>query len=135
MRSTGYRLRMSTFIRMWRTGISVVLGVLFLGLLFEATSPPLVRLGCVVGIGLSVFGLRTVLGSAVVVRTEGLRVFTWWPKHRDIAWYRVFAVDVVPEGWLLELELNSGEKVLLPVVERVDVLYEQIEDLRSRLDA
>jgi hypothetical protein len=113
----------------------VVLSILFVPGLVDPALPTTVRLGSALGVALSAFGLRVVLGPAVVVRPEGLRIFTWWPRHRDIAWYRVYAVDVVPDRWLLELELNSGERIALPVVERVDDLYEQIEDLRQRLDA
>jgi hypothetical protein len=133
--ATGYRRHMSRFARIWRVALYVVLAVLFAPGLVDPASPLAVRVGCALGIGLSAVGLRVVLGPGVVVRTEGLRVFTWWPRHRDIAWYRVFAVDVVPGHWLLELELNSGERVTLPVVEHVDRLYEQIEDFRQRLDA
>jgi hypothetical protein len=134
MTPNGYRLQMTTFTRVRRVVMYVVLGLLFVPVLIEPTSTPLIRAGCLLGLALSAFGLRVALGAAVIVKKEGLRVYTWWPRHRDIPWYRVFAVDVVPGHWLLELELNSGDRVRLPVVERVDELYEQIEDLRQRLD-
>jgi hypothetical protein len=135
MATTGYRLQMSVFGRIWRVTINIALFVLFVPGLVDPASSVMIRLGCALGLALSAFGLRVVLGAAVVVRPEGLRIYTWWPRHRDVVWYRVFAVDVVPGRWLLELELNSGERIALPVVERVDALYEQIEDLRQRLDA
>jgi hypothetical protein len=135
MPPVGYRLQMSVFARLFRVTLYLVLSVLFVPGLVDPASPLHIRLGCVLGVALSVYGLRVVLGPAVVVRPEGLRIFTWWPRHRDIAWYRVYAVDIVPGRWLLELELNSGDRISLPVVERVDALYEQIEDLRQRLDA
>jgi hypothetical protein len=135
MAPTGYRLQMSVLARVWRVGLYVVLAVLFAPGLVDPASPVTLRLGCAVGVALCGFGLRVVLGAAVVVREEGLRYYTWWPRHRDLAWYRIYAVDVIPGQWLLELELNSGDRVTLPVVERVDDLYEQIEDLRQRLDA
>jgi hypothetical protein len=135
MARRGYRLQMTALARVWRVILYGVLAVLFLPGLFDPAYPGILRLGSLAGLGLSAFGLRIVLGPAVVLRAEGLRIFHWWPRRRDIAWYRVFAVDVVPGRWLLELELNSGERIELPVVERVDQLYEQIEDLRQRLDA
>jgi hypothetical protein len=135
MAPVGYRLQMSVFARLFRVTLYLVLSMLFVPALVDPASPVHIRVGCVLGVALSVYGLRVVLGPAVVVRPEGLRVFTVWPRHRDIAWYRVFAVDILPDRWLLELELNSGDRLTLPVVERVDALYEQIEDLRTRLDA
>jgi hypothetical protein len=135
MAPVGYRLQMSVFARLFRVTLNLVLSVFFVPSLVDPSSPAHVRLGCVLGVALSAYGLRVVLGPAVVVRHEGLRIYTWWPRHRDIAWYRVFAVDIVPGRWLLELELNAGDRITLPVVERVDALYEQIEDLRQRLDA
>jgi hypothetical protein len=135
VRSVGYRLSLSNFARARRVVVYIGLAVLFAPGALDPSSTPLVRLGSVAGIGLAMYGLRMVAGPIVVVREAGLRVFSWWPWHRDLAWYRVFAVDVVPGHWQLELELNSGERVLLPPVERVDDLYDQIEDLRQRLDA
>jgi hypothetical protein len=135
MSPTRYRLAMRPAARVWRVVLYSVLGALFIPGLVDPAVTALFRLGAVLGIALAVAGLRIVLGPAVVVRDAGLRVFTWWPRHRDLAWYRVFAVDVVPGAWQLELELNSGERVLLPAVERVDELYERIEELRQHLDA
>jgi hypothetical protein len=134
MAPTGYRLHMSVFARIRRIAVYLVLGALFVPGLVDPASSLVLRLGCLLGVGLAGFGLRVVLGSAVVVRAEGLRIYTWWPRHRDIAWYRIFAVEVIPGRWVLDLELNFGGHVTLPPVERVDELYEQIEDLRERLD-
>jgi hypothetical protein len=135
MRPVGYRLSLSNFARARRVVVYIALAVLFSPGLLDPSSQPLVRLGSAGGILLAMYGLRMVAGPMVVVRESGLRVYSWWPRHRDLAWYRVFAVDVLPGQWQLELELNSGERVLLPPVERVDDLYDQIEDLRQRLDA
>jgi hypothetical protein len=134
MTPSGYRLQMSVLSRLWRVVFSVVLAVAFVSVLVNADATPMGRVGAVVGIGLAVMGLRVALGPAVILRADGLRYFTFWPRHHDIPWYRVFAVDVVPGRWVLELELNSGDRVTLPIVERVDDLYEQIEELRQRLD-
>ena len=38
----------------------------------------------------------------------------------------------MPGQWVLDIELNFGDHVTLPPVERVDELYAQIEDLRER---
>jgi hypothetical protein len=135
MAPVGYRLQMSIFARLVRVTINLVLVAFFLPVLVDPDQAAHVRLGSVLGVVLAAYGLRVVLGPAVVVRPEGLRIFTWWPRHRDIAWYRVYAVDIVPGRWLLEVELNAGDRLTLPVVERVDDLYERIEDLRQRLDA
>jgi hypothetical protein len=135
MRPVGYRLSLSHLARARRVIVYIGMAVLFGSLALDPSSTNAVRLGSLAGIGLAMYGLRMVAGPMVVVRAAGLRVYSWWPRHRDLAWYRVFAVDVLPGRWQLELELNSGERVLLPPVERVDDLYDQIEDLRSRLDA
>lgn len=75
-------------------------------------------------------------GPAVVVGRTTLRVYRpWWPLHRDIDWYRILATDIIPGFWFLELEMNSGERVQLPCVERMDDLFAQIEDHRTRLDS
>jgi hypothetical protein len=135
MTPSGYRLQLSVFARMWRLVFYVALAAGFGTALVDPASSLAVRAGCVIGLALIGFGLRIVLGPAVIVRPDGLRIITWWPRYRDVAWYQIYDVEVVPGQWVLELELNSGERITLPVVERVDDLYEQIEDLRQRLDA
>ena len=134
VRPVGYRLSLSQFARARRFVIYVGLAVLFSPGLLDPTSLPLVRVGSLAGIVLAAYGLRMVMGPLVLVRDEGLRVYTWWPRHRDLAWYRVYAVDVLPSQWQLEVELNSGEQIELPCVEHVDDLYERIEEHRQRLD-
>ena len=84
---------------------------------------------------LALVGLRTVLGASVVVREDALRIQQRWPLRRDIAWYRIFQLEVIPGAWVLVAELNSGERVQLPAVERVDELYASLEAHRHRLDA
>lgn len=133
--TTRYRLRMSPITRAVRTIVLGVIGVSFVPALFGANVELGWRLLSVVGFLSSAYGLRIVLGPAVEVRPDGLRLMKSWPRRRDIAWYRILEVDIVPGYWLLDLELNSGERIELPCVERVDDLYERIEELRQRLDA
>lgn len=91
------------------------------------------RLLSVVGLAWSLWGLRLLHGAAVVVRRSGLRVQQRWPLRRDIAWYRIFEVEVVPVTWNLELELNSGERLALPCVEHVEELYAAVEESRTAI--
>ena len=86
------------------------------------------------GLVTSVLALRVVVGAAVVVREQGLRIQRLWPITRDLPWYRILSTEVVPGYWFLELELNSGERVELPCVEHLDDLYERIEAHRRDLD-
>lgn len=83
----------------------------------------------------SVAGLRILWGSVVVVRPEGLRIQRNWPLRRDIRWYRILAIDVIPGFWHLEVELNSGERLTLPAVDELDRLYRLMEQHRQALDA
>ena len=89
----------------------------------------------VFGLLTSVAGLRILLGSVVVVRPQGLRVQRNWPLRRDIPWYRMLEIDVIPGFWNLEVELNSGERLSLPCVENLDDLYHRMEHHRQALDA
>ena len=133
--TTRYRLRMSPITRALRTVVLGAIGVCFVPALFGGNVDPGWRLLSLVGLLSSAYGLRIVLGPAVEVRHEGLRLMKSWPRRRDIAWYRILEVDIVPGYWLLDIELNSGERIELPCVEHVDDLYERIEELRQRLDA
>jgi (2Fe-2S) ferredoxin len=92
------------------------------------------RLFSVAGAVSCVVSLRIVLGPAVVVRPEGLRVQPSWPFRRDIAWYRILDVEVVPVLWVLDIELNNGQHVQLPAVERLNELYDLVEAHRHDLD-
>jgi hypothetical protein len=83
----------------------------------------------------SVAGLRILWGPVVVVRDAGLRVQRNWPLRRDIRWYRILAIDVIPGFWHLEVELNSGERLALPAVDDLDRLYRLMEQHRQALDA
>ena len=76
MAPTGYRLQMTVFGRIRRIALYIVLGALFVPGLVDGGSPLIVRAGCLLGLALAGLGLRVVLGPAVVVRTEGLRIFT-----------------------------------------------------------
>jgi len=123
---TGYRLRMSTPRR-----ILLVLMLSLIALFFVpgAVSGALDfwwRLLSVAGVVVSLVALRIVLGPAIVVRSTGLRIQRNWPLRRDIPWYRILQVDVIPGFWNLEIELNSGERISLPAVQDVDELYEYV---------
>ena len=126
---------MSPFLRVLRAGVLAALGVCFVPALLADGVDLGWRALSLVGLLSSGYGLRIVLGPAVEVRPDGLRIMKSWPRRRDIPWYRIFEVEVVPGFWLLDIELNSGERIELPCVERVDDLYERIEELRQRLDA
>jgi hypothetical protein len=89
----------------------------------------------VVGLVSGLLGIRTLWGAVVVVEQRGLRIQRAWPHRRVIRWFRVLQIDVVPGFWNLEVELNSGERVELPCVERLDELYESMEQHRQALDA
>jgi hypothetical protein len=126
---------MSIFRRVSLTLLLVVVAVFFVpGMLAPDLS---VWWRALSGLGLvtALLGLRTVLGSVIVVRAEGLRLQRSWPLHRDIRWYRILQIDVIPGFWNLEIELNSGERLALPCVERLDDLYESMEHHRQALDA
>jgi len=87
------------------------------------------------GVVISLVGVRMMVGAVLVVRDEGLRIQKYWPQRRDLAWYRILASDVIPGFWNLELELNSGERVELPPVGDINALYADIERHRTALDA
>ena len=89
----------------------------------------------VFGIAVALVGLRAILGRAVLVQDDALVVQPYWPQRRRIPWYRIDHVEVVAESWSLVVELNSGERVALPCVERVDDLYERLDHHRKALDA
>ena len=129
----GYRLRLSSLSRWGRTALLVVTTVIFVDGVVAPHGDTVWRVLSVVGLVLSVWGLRILHGPAVVLRASGLRLQPRWPLRRDVAWYQVFAVEVVPMSWNLELELNSGERLALPCVAHVDDLYERIERARAQL--
>lgn len=134
VRSKGYRLRMSPLARALRVGLFVVLGLLFVPGILAGID---LWWRVVSGAGLIASGLalRTVLGPVVVVREKGLRIQRNWPLRRDVTWYRILTIDVIPGFWNLEVELNSGERLSLPCVEDLDDLYERMETHRQALDA
>lgn len=130
-----FRLRMHPVARVVRAGVLGIIGVLFVPQLLSPGADPGWRAVALAGVVSAGYGLRIVLGAAVVVRPEGLLLLGRWPRRREIPWYRILEVDVVPGAWALEMELNSGERLGLPVVEHVDALYEAIEEHRHLLDA
>ncbi len=93
------------------------------------------RLVSAVGALSTIAGLRILWGSVVVVRPKGLRIQRNWPFRRDVPWYRILAIDVVPGFWHLEVELNSGERLTLPAVDDLERLYQLMEHHRQALDA
>jgi len=134
VRSKGYRLRMSPLARSLRVGLFVVLALLFVpGII--AGIDLWWRVVSAAGLIASVLALRTLLGPVVVVRQKGLRIQRNWPLRRDVTWYRILTIDVIPGFWNLEVELNSGERLSLPCVEDLDDLYQRMETHRQALDA
>ncbi|MCB1248097.1 MAG: hypothetical protein KDB36_01740, partial [Acidimicrobiales bacterium] len=126
----GYRLRLSPLNRWGRTAALVVFGGLFVDGILRPQGDGVWQVLSVIGLASSLWGLRILHGPAIVVRPSGLRVEPRWPLRRDIAWYRIYGVDVIPGTWTLEVELNPGERVSLACVDRVDDLYERVEAAR-----
>lgn len=132
---TRFRLRMSRLTRVLRGGLLGMLGGCFVPALIDPATDPQWRLLCLVGLVSAIYGLRIVVGPALLLSDEGLVVLNRWPLRRAIPWYRIYEVQVVPGYWMIDLELNSGEIVSLPCVEDVDLLYDEIQQGRERLDA
>ena len=107
-----------------RVVMLAVLALLFVPLTLLSGIDWWTRLLSLVGLVSAVLGIRTLLGSVLVVRDEGLRIQKNWPRRRDIPWYRILATDVIPGFWNLEIELNSGERVELPPVQDLTALYD-----------
>jgi hypothetical protein len=135
MQSKGYRLRM----RMWRrallTGLLAVIALFFVPSIVAPGLQLWWRALSLIGLLSAAAGLRILLGSVVVVRPRGLRLQRNWPIRREIPWYRILQIDVIPGFWNLEIELNSGERLALPCVEHLDDLYHRMEHHRQALDA
>lgn len=126
---------MSPVSRVLRSVLFVGIGLCFLPAVLSPELELGVRAFSLVGVLSSGYGLRIILGPAVEVRPEGLRLLKSWPRRRTIPWYRILEIEVVPGFWTLDVELNSGECFALPCVEHVDDLYESIQALRQNLDA
>jgi hypothetical protein len=135
VRAKGYRLRMSMVRRVVTVALLVVTSAFFVPGIATGGLELWWRVVSAVGLVLSLLGLRTVLGRVLVVRPEALRIYRFWPLRRDIAWYRILAIDVIPGFWHLEVELNSGERLVLPAVREIEELYESMESHRQALDA
>jgi hypothetical protein len=134
IRGTGYRLRFRLGVRVSWTAL-LLFSIAFLVPVVGASALDLWwHLLGITGIVSALAGLRVMWGSAIVVGPEGMRVYKpWWPLHRDFAWYRILATDIIPGFWFLEIEMNSGERIELPCVEHMDELYERIEDYRRQI--
>jgi hypothetical protein len=128
-------LRMSVVKRVGLTGLMSFLALFFVPAMLAADVPMWWRGLSLVGFVTALLSLRAILGRVVVVRPEGLRIQRSWPVRRDIRWYRILEIDVIPGFWNLEVELNSGERLTLPCVEHLDDLYENMERHRQALDA
>jgi hypothetical protein len=126
---------MSRASRILRGGLLGALGGCFVPSLVDPQTDGPWRLLCLLGLVSSIYGLRIVLGPALIIREEGIRLLTHWPVRRDIPWYRIYDIEVVPGYWMIDIELNSGEAVSLPCVENVDLLFDDIQRGRERLDA
>lgn len=129
-----YRLGMSPVARGARVVVLALIGLLFVAFVLGDGVDPWWRAFGVAGLVSVVVAVRIVVGPAVVVTDDGLRVTRSWPLRRDIPWYRILEVEVVPVAWVLHIELNSGEHIELPAVEHLDRLYRDIEDRRHLLD-
>ncbi len=128
-------MHMRSLPRVLRTFVLVVCVVLCVSWTLAGTSELWLRgVSGVVALA-AVAGLRILWGPVVVVRTEGLRVMRNWPLRRDIPWYRILSIDVIPGFWHLEIELNSGQRLALPAVADLDRLYRLMEQHRQALDA
>ena len=130
-----YRLALSPLSRWVRVAVLALSAAFFVALALSSGQDVSWRALGGVGLVSTAVALRIVLGPAVVVRSSGLRVVRSWPLRRDIPWYRILDVEVVPVVWVLDVELNSGEHVELPPVEHLNELYHRIESLRHELDA
>jgi hypothetical protein len=133
--SKGYRLRMPLWRRILLISLLSVIAVFFVPGIVAPDLAPWWRALSVVGLLTALAGLRILVGPAVVVRASGLRIQRNWPLRRDIPWYRILEIDVIPGFWNLEVELNSGERLSLPCVEDLEDLYRRMEHHRQALDA
>lgn len=127
----GFRYAMSP---RWRIGRSVGFSVVGLALLGMALGAP-DAVGAILALVVVAWcarALRIVLGPAVVVADESLVVIRTWPRRRRVRWERVADVEVVPGSWVLRLDLDDGEVLELPPVERLDDLYERVQERRGR---
>jgi len=129
-----FRLQLLPLTRAVRTVVLLACLAAFLPGVMLGGGPTEWRVLSLAGVVSACWSLRFIWGAAVVVGPEGLRVQKWWPLRKDIPWYRVLSVEVVPGYWYLDLELNSGERVTLPCVERLDDLFDAVEHHRTDLD-
>jgi hypothetical protein len=133
--ASRYRLRMTRLRRAATTAVLVVVALLLVPGIVGSGLEPWWRVLSAAGLASAIAGLRIVLGPVLVVREEGLLILRHWPLRRDIPWYRILQIDVIPGFWHLEVELNSGERIALPCVDDIDGLYRNMERHRQALDA
>jgi hypothetical protein len=133
--SSRYRLRMSPLRRIATAALLVLIAVFFVPGILADGLELWWRVVSLVGFVTALIGLRIILGAVLVVRDRGLLILRNWPLRRDIPWYRILQIDVIPGFWNLEIELNSGERISLPPVHDLDGLYQRMERHRQALDA
>lgn len=129
-----YRLRLSPLRRTTTTAVVAVAVAILVPGAFAAELPLWWRATSVVGVVCGILGLRAIWGAVLVVRPDRLRIQRTWPLRRELRWYRILAIDVIPGFWHLELELNSGERLVLPPVAELEDLYQSMERYRQALD-
>ena len=135
MPRTGFRLRVSIVGRVWRTAVMLLGVLLFVPAALNGSFELWWRIGAGLAALSSLVGLRLLWGAVLVVRPAGLRIQRNWPLRRDVAWYRLESIEVVPGVWNLDLVLNSGERLVLPPVHDLERLYALVEQHRAALDA
>jgi hypothetical protein len=133
--SSRYRLRLSPVRRIGTAVLLVLIAAFFVPGILADGLEPWWRIVSLVGFVTALVGLRVILGAVLVVRDRGLLILRNWPLRRDIPWYRILEIDVVPGFWNLEIELNSGERISLPPVRDLEGLYQRMERHRQALDA
>ena len=131
---TRFRLALSPLSRWSRVVGLTLIGLLCVGLAAGDGVDALWRAVAVVGVVSSIVAVRIVVGPAVIVTPRHLRIHRAWPLRRDVPWYRLLEVEVVPVAWVLEVELNNGDRFELPAVEHLNELYHAIEEHRRALD-
>ncbi len=133
IRGTGYRRRMPALRRWSLTAVYALLALISLGGMVTEGADLAWRALSATALMLALWSIRIVHGRAIVVSDEYLRVQDRWPLKRDIPWYRILEVEVIPGLWTIGIELNSGVRIELPCVEDLDELYERIEERRHEL--
>lgn len=116
-----------SLVRRWLTvGLLVVIAMIMAPGIISAAVDFQWRLVALFGVVTAVSGVRTLLGPIVVIDSGELVIQKNWPFRRRIPLNQINGIDVVQGFWNLEVELESGERVVLPCVEHLDALYEDL---------